>query len=199
MFIPLAAICAVIGLALGIIGKNAAGIGTSLLAGVLSAIGVVTSPALLIVIGGVLVALSGALDSSHSNQSTTRADTAMQVTSTPAGELLIPVPSRHGKESENRSNLPSRPALKNTDAKDSGKPLVEGHIVQHSKVIEPVIAPWKIEGYTSVAECHEAFDRALATFYTCTKEEVRAWSKEHPGACLRLWFRDGSTIGALCP
>jgi hypothetical protein len=56
IFVPLAAFCAVIGLVRGIGGGSAAGIGTSLLAGVLSAIGFVVSPSLWLLVAGLLVA-----------------------------------------------------------------------------------------------------------------------------------------------
>ncbi len=56
VFVPLAAACAVVGLIRGISGKSAAGIGTSLVAGVLSVFGFVTSPSLWLLTAGVLVA-----------------------------------------------------------------------------------------------------------------------------------------------
>lgn len=56
VFVPLAAVCAVVGLIRGISGKSAAGIGTSLLAGALSAFGFITSPSLWLLTAGLLVA-----------------------------------------------------------------------------------------------------------------------------------------------
>ena len=55
IFVPLAALCAVIGLIGSMGGRSAVGIGTSLLAGVLSAIGFAVSPRLWALVGGLLV------------------------------------------------------------------------------------------------------------------------------------------------
>jgi hypothetical protein len=57
VFVPLAAACAVVGLIRGISGNSAAGIGTSLLAGVLSVFGFFTSPSLWLLAASLLVAL----------------------------------------------------------------------------------------------------------------------------------------------
>ena len=56
IFVPLAALCAVIGLLRGLGGRSAAGVGTSLLAGILSVIGFAVSPSLWLLAGGLLVA-----------------------------------------------------------------------------------------------------------------------------------------------
>jgi hypothetical protein len=56
VFVPLAAICAVVGLLNGFFGLNAAGIGTSVLAGALTVIGFAVSPSLWVLVGGLLVA-----------------------------------------------------------------------------------------------------------------------------------------------
>lgn len=54
VFVPLAACCALVGLVRGIVGKSAAGIGTSVLAGALSVFGFIASPTLWILTAGVL-------------------------------------------------------------------------------------------------------------------------------------------------
>jgi hypothetical protein len=64
IFVPLAVLCALVGLARGIVGGNAAGIGTSLLAGILSAIGFAVSPSLWLLTAGLIGA-------SQSDQSST--------------------------------------------------------------------------------------------------------------------------------
>jgi uncharacterized iron-regulated membrane protein len=55
VFVPLAALCALVGLLRGISGFNATGIGTSLLAACLCVFGLATSPVLLAVVAGLLV------------------------------------------------------------------------------------------------------------------------------------------------
>jgi hypothetical protein len=64
IFVPLAVLCALGGLARGIVGGNAAGIGTSLLAGILSAIGFAVSPSLWLLTAGLI----GASQSDQSNK-----------------------------------------------------------------------------------------------------------------------------------
>lgn len=54
LFVPLAAICAVVGLLRGLSAFNASGIGTSLLAACLCVFGIATSPVLLGIAGGLL-------------------------------------------------------------------------------------------------------------------------------------------------
>jgi hypothetical protein len=54
IFVPLAALCAIVGLFRGIVGGSAAGIGTSLIAGVLTAIGFATSPSLWLLTAGLI-------------------------------------------------------------------------------------------------------------------------------------------------
>lgn len=56
VFVPLAGICAIVGLIRGIVGKSAAGIGTSLLAIMLSVVGYLLSPTLLLITAGLTTA-----------------------------------------------------------------------------------------------------------------------------------------------
>lgn len=51
LFVPLGAVCSIIGLVQGIKGRAAAGIGVSALGVVLSVVGLFTSPALLLALG----------------------------------------------------------------------------------------------------------------------------------------------------
>ena len=59
-FVPLAALCAVVGLVRGLQGSSSSGIGMSLLAGVLAAFGFVISPSMWLLVGA--IALSSATD-----------------------------------------------------------------------------------------------------------------------------------------
>ena len=56
VFVPLAAVCTLVGLIRGVVGRSGAGIGSSLLAGVVTLIAVLTSPSLLLLLGGVAAA-----------------------------------------------------------------------------------------------------------------------------------------------
>jgi len=56
IFVPLAALCAVVGILRGIIGGSMLGMGTSLLAGILAGFGVVSSPSLWLVLAGGIIA-----------------------------------------------------------------------------------------------------------------------------------------------
>ncbi len=56
VFVPLAALCSVIGLLRGVVGLNASGIGVSLLGGVLTMVGFIVSPSLWLLAGGLFVA-----------------------------------------------------------------------------------------------------------------------------------------------
>jgi hypothetical protein len=56
VFVPIAALCSLIGLVRGASGPSVTGIGISLLGGVLTVAGFVTSPALMLATGGALVA-----------------------------------------------------------------------------------------------------------------------------------------------
>lgn len=56
IFVPLAALCGLIGLLRGVLGGSVSGTGTSLLAGVLTAIGVVSSPSIWMLLAGGVIA-----------------------------------------------------------------------------------------------------------------------------------------------
>ena len=56
VFVPLAALCTLVGLVRGVVGRSVAGVGTSLLAGVVTLIAVLTSPTLLLLLGGAATA-----------------------------------------------------------------------------------------------------------------------------------------------
>ena len=56
VFVPLAALCTLVGLVRGVVGRSVAGIGTSLLASVITLIAVLTSPTLLLILGGAAAA-----------------------------------------------------------------------------------------------------------------------------------------------
>jgi hypothetical protein len=58
IFVPLAALCAVVGLFCCVADRNVAGIGTSLLAGVLSITGFMVSPTLWLIAAGYIGALN---------------------------------------------------------------------------------------------------------------------------------------------
>jgi TPR repeat protein len=85
VFVPLAALCAVIGLARGIGGGSAAGMGTSILAGLLSVVGFAVSPSLWLVAGGLLVA-------SQSDRPAAPTTASQQIVSPPAN-LTVTRPS----------------------------------------------------------------------------------------------------------
>lgn len=67
VFVPLAAVCAAIGLVRGLLGRCAAGVGTSLLAGVLSVFGFILSPSLWLLTATVIAA--GSIITSQPSQS----------------------------------------------------------------------------------------------------------------------------------
>lgn len=88
-FVPLAALCAIVGLLRGIVGGSAAGIGTSLLAGILAAIGFATSPSLWLLTAGLI----GAALPDQPSTPAHRADTAAKPApskSPPSGRVKGP-------------------------------------------------------------------------------------------------------------
>jgi hypothetical protein len=58
VFVPLAALCSVAGMLLGLVGRSSSGFSISLIGGVLAITGVVLSPSLLLLVGGLVVASS---------------------------------------------------------------------------------------------------------------------------------------------